>query len=84
LLRCGASRSVDLSDGEADLGAKLAFIGSPFPVIGFGDRAARPRRLGRSCAVPRQAPVRDSVKILSSGDVVACARQETFARTRQF
>jgi len=34
LLRCGASRSVDFSDGEADLGAKLAFIGSPFPVIG--------------------------------------------------
>ena len=34
MLRCGASRSVDLSDGEADLGAKLAFIGSPFPVIG--------------------------------------------------
>lgn len=34
MLRCGASRSVDFSDGEADLGAKLAFIGSPFPVIG--------------------------------------------------
>ena len=34
MLRCGASRSVDLSDGEADLGAKRAFIGSPFPVIG--------------------------------------------------
>ena len=34
MLRRGASRSVDLSDGEADLGAKLAFIGSPFPVIG--------------------------------------------------
>jgi len=34
LLRCGASRSVDFSDGEADLGAKLAFIGSLFPVIG--------------------------------------------------
>ena len=34
LLRCGASGSVDFSDGEADLGAKLAFIGSPFPVIG--------------------------------------------------
>ena len=34
MLRCGASRSIDLSDGEADLGAKLAFIGSPFPVIG--------------------------------------------------
>ena len=34
MLRCGASGSVDFSDGEADLGAKLAFIGSPFPVIG--------------------------------------------------
>ena len=34
MLRCGPSRSVDFSDGEADLGAKLAFIGSPFPVIG--------------------------------------------------
>jgi hypothetical protein len=83
LLRRSGSRSVDLSEGEADLGATLASIGYPIPVIGSArpGHPTLPAPPGFILPVPRQAPVRGSVKILSWENVGIGERQEKFVRT---